>query len=157
MEEEKNYQQVIFFSFSLLFFTDTSELSGNLWPPRVSLSFLLFVLIFSRFSSTFNFFWKRLWKIIFEARREGCENSLVPPLFPQWCFNCRFRNYTEMKMSPPRWWNERDFIKSKKGGERQSTIKVRPLWMVERGRGLTHTYRLTNTINHFFRGLPMHI
>lgn len=49
LREKKNYQQVIFslFRFSFLLFSRTRKTEENLWSPRVSLSSLLFVLIFS--------------------------------------------------------------------------------------------------------------
>lgn len=43
------------------------------------------------------------------------------------------------------------FIKSRKGGERQSTIKRALLRDEVRGERVTHTELLTNTINHFFK------
>lgn len=83
--EKKNYQQVIFSLLFSSFFTDT-EKRGNLWSPRVSLSSLLFVLIFlvARKTLDTNFtFPKDAFSFVAkifspEARRERfCENSVV--------------------------------------------------------------------------------
>lgn len=159
MEErkgEKNYQQVIFslfFRFSL-FFTDV--VAENLLCPRVSLSFLLFVLVFH---STLNFV-TQFFEDLFYLRLRKFSRFFV--FFPFRDVSIAvFRNYTEMKMSPhtpfprcaPTFWGivgrMRHFIKAKCGLERQSTIKK------ENGRA-ADTYRSVYKHNKsfFLRGLP---
>lgn len=128
----------------------------NLWPSRVSLSALLFVLIFyfdTIFGKTFPLLELKIYTFL-----RGSSKSFVKIFVPCDVSIAVFRNYTEMKMFPSPLRNfgalfggVGDSSKAERQGERQSTIKRAPLDEGAGGRRVrTHTDRLTNTINHFF-------
>lgn len=105
--EKKNYQQVIFSLLFSSFFTDT-EKRGNLWSPRVSLSSLLFVLIFlvaRKTLDTILLFQKTRFPLLrkyFLPRPVGKGFAKILSLL-LCIFSCDvsiavFRNYTEMKI-----------------------------------------------------------
>lgn len=148
-----------YFSLLFSFFTDTENAVENVWPSRVSLSALLFVLIFYfRHDFRQNFSFVRIKNLYFfcEARR-----WVLWKFRSLWCLN--FRNYTEMKMfpSPLRNFGARfsgvgDSSKAERQGERQSTIKRAPLDEGGRGSEGENTHRSTYKHNKSFfsRGLP---
>lgn len=109
-EGEKNGREKIInklffpFRFSFSSFSRTRKTEGNLWSPRVSLSSLLFVLIFlCLFDDSWHNF-RELFFVrekLFSSRPVGKDLRKFCRAFFLWCLNCRFRNYTEMKISLP--------------------------------------------------------